>query len=84
MKNEVFAQADDIVDGEMYLRLAADLDNRIVELKARFKATGDRKFYYSIQDLRKIQREHRDTARLLLLRGERRKHENTEVHRNEF
>ncbi len=71
---QVFAPADDIADGEMYLRLAADIDCRIGELKARYKATGDMKIYYSIQDLRKIQREHRKTARHLLCRGERRKH----------
>ena len=69
---QVFAPADDIADGEMYLRLAADMDRRIGELKARYKATGDMKIYYSIQDLRKIQREHRKTARHLLCRGERR------------
>lgn len=73
MKNEVFAPADDIADGEMYLRLAADIDSRIAELKVRFKATGDKKIYYSIQDLKKIQREHLDTARRLLRRGERRR-----------
>ena len=71
---QVFAPADDIADGEMYLRLAADIDCRIGELKARSKAPGDMKIYYSIQDLRKIQREHRKTARHLLCRGERRKH----------
>lgn len=76
---EVFAPADDIADGEMYLRLAADLDSRIVELKARFKATGDRKIFYSIQDLKAIQREHRKTAFLLLSRGERRKKEKDET-----
>lgn len=69
---QVFAPADDIADGEMYLRLAADMESRIGELKARYKATGDMKIYYSIQDLRKIQREHRKTARHLLCRGERR------------
>ena len=84
MKDEVFAHADDIADGEMYLRLAADIDSRIAELKVRFKSTGDRKIYYSIQDLKKIRREHLDTAGHLLCRGERRRHENTEVHRNEF
>ena len=31
---EIFAPADDIADGEMYLRLAADMDNRIAELTA--------------------------------------------------
>ena len=77
--NEVFAPADDIADGEMYLRLAADLDSRIAELKARYKATGDMKIYYSIQDLRKIQREHRDTALHLLLRGERRRQKKGEI-----
>jgi hypothetical protein len=71
--NNVFAPADNIANGEMYLRLAADIDSRIAELKARFKATGDRKIYYSIQDLKKIRREHLDTAELLLCRGERRK-----------
>ena len=73
MKGDVFAHADDIADGEMYLRLAADVDSRIAELKVRFKATGDRKIYYSIQDLKKIRREHLDTAWHLLYRGERRK-----------
>lgn len=77
--NEVFAPADDLADGEMYLRLAADLDDRIAELKARYKATGDKKFYFSIQDLRKIQREHRDTALHLLLRGERRRQKKGEI-----
>ena len=75
MKNAVFAPADDIADGEMYLKLAADVDSRIAELKVRFKATGDMKTYYSIQDLKKIRREHLDTAWHLLYRGERRKHE---------
>ena len=73
MKGDVFAHADDIADGEMYLRLAADVDSRIAELKVHFKATGDRKIYYSIQDLKKIRREHLDTAWHLLCRGERRK-----------
>lgn len=75
---EIFAPADDIADGEMYLRLAADMDRRIGELKARYKATGDMKIYYSIQDLRKIQREHRKTAEHLLCRGERRRCTNRE------
>ena len=66
MKSEVFAPADDIADGEMYLRLAADIDSRIAELKIRFRATGDKKIYYSIQDLKKIRREHLDTAALLV------------------
>ena len=56
---QVFAPADDIADGEMYLRLAADMDSRIAELKARFKATGDMKIYYSIQDLKVILRSPR-------------------------
>ncbi|WP_217957203.1 hypothetical protein [Acutalibacter muris] len=73
--NNVFAPADNIADGEMYLRLAADIDSRIAELKVRFKATGDMKIYYSIQDLKKIRREHLDTAELLLCRGERRRQE---------
>lgn len=73
--NNVFAPADNIADGEMYLRLAADVDSRIAELKVRFKATGDMKIYYSIQDLKKIRREHLDTAELLLCRGERRRQE---------
>ena len=91
---EIFAPADDIADGEMYLRLAADMDRRIGELKARYKATGDMKIYYSIQDLRKIQREHRKTARHLLCRGERRRCMNRDriheyenerrLHNNEF
>ena len=29
--NNVFAPADNIADGEMYLRLAADVDSRIAE-----------------------------------------------------
>lgn len=73
MKGDVFAHADDIADGEMYLKLAADMDNRIAKLKLRYKATGDMKIYYSIQDLKKIRREHLDTAWHLLYRGERRK-----------
>lgn len=63
---EVFAPADDIADGEMYLKLAADIEDRIAELKAQYKATKDRKFFYGIQDLRRIQREHRKTATHLL------------------
>ncbi len=82
--NEVFAPADDLADGEMYLRLAADLDSRIAELKARYKASGDKKIFYSIQDLRKIQREHRDTALHLLCRGERRKRTNKEGCSHEY
>lgn len=73
MKDDIFVHMDNIADGEMYLRLVADIDHRIAELKVRFKATGDRKIYYSIQDLKKIRREHLDTAELLLCRGERRK-----------
>ena len=72
---EVFAPADDIADGEMYLKLAADIEGRIAELKIQYKATGDRKIYYAIQDLRRIQREHRKTALHLLRRGERRRQE---------
>lgn len=75
MKDEVFAPADDIADGEMYLRLAADIEERIVELKIQYKATGDMKIYYDIQDLKRIEREHRKTALHLLYRGERRKQE---------
>ena len=73
MKDDVFVHMDNIADGEMYLRLAADVDSQIAELKVRFKATGDMKIYYSIQDLKKIRREHLDTAWHLLCRGERRK-----------
>lgn len=73
MKDGIFFHMDNIADGEMYLRLAADIDSRIAELKVRFKATGDRKIYYSIQDLKKIRREHLYTAKLLLCRGERRR-----------
>ena len=57
MSKKVFAPADNIADGEMYLRLAADMDSRIAKLKTRFKATGDMKFYYRIQD----QSERRDS-----------------------
>lgn len=80
MKEDVFTHMDNIADGEMYLRLAADVDSRIAELKVRFKATGDRKIYYSIQDLKKIRREHLDTAWHLLYRGERRKRAKGENH----
>lgn len=80
MSKKVFAPADNIADGEMYLRLAADMDSRIAKLKTRFKATGDMKFYYRIQDLRKIRREHLDTAWLLLCRGERRIRAKGEIH----
>ena len=80
MSKKVFAPADIIADSEMYLRLAADMDSRIAELKARFKATGDMKFYYRIQYLRIIRREHLDTAELLLRRGERRIREKGEIH----
>ena len=69
---------DNIADGEMYLRLAADVDSRIAELKVRFKATGDMKIYYDIQELKKIRQEHRDTAWHLLCRGERRLQEERE------
>ena len=64
-----------IVTLKGYLRLAADIDNRIAKLKLRYKATGDMKIYYDIQELKKIRQEHRDTAWNLLCRGERRKHE---------
>ncbi len=80
MSKKIFAPADNIAAGEMYLRLAADMDSRIAKLKTRFKATGDMKFYYRIQDLRKIRREHLDTARLLLCRGERRIRAKGEIH----
>ena len=73
MKDDVFVHMDNIADGEMYLRLAAVVDSQIAELKVRFKAIGDMKIYYSIQDLKKIRREHLDTAWHLLCRGERRK-----------
>ena len=73
MKEDVFTHMDNIADGEMYLRLAADIDNRITKLKLRYKATGDMKIYYDIQELKKIRREHLDTAWHLLYRGERRK-----------
>lgn len=73
MKDDVFVHMDNIADGEVYLKLAADMEDRIAALKLQYKATGDRKIYYDIQEYKKIQREHRDTARLLLDRGERRK-----------
>ena len=72
MKEDVFTHMDNIADGEMYLKLAADMDNRIAKLKLRYKATGDMKIYYDIQELKKIRQEHRDTAWHLLYRGERR------------
>ena len=73
MNNEVRAPADDLADGKMYLGLAEDIENIIVDLKIQYQATRDRGTYYRIQDLRRIQREHRKTARHLLCRGERRK-----------
>lgn len=72
---EAFGPANNIADGKMYLRLAADMDNRIAELRDRFNSTGDMQFYYKIQELKKIRREHRDTAALLLRRGELRERE---------
>lgn len=78
MKDDVFTHMDNIADGEMYLRLAADVDSRIAELKVRFKATGDMKIYYDIQELKKIRQEHRDTAWHLLYRGKRRLQEKRE------
>lgn len=78
MRDDVFVHMDNIADGEMYLRLAADVDSRIAELKVRFKATGDMKIYYDIQELKKIRQEHRDTAWHLLCRGERRLQEKRE------
>ena len=76
---EVFALADDIADGEMYLKLAADIEDRIAALKIQYKATKDTKVYYAIQDLKRIQREHRKTALHLLRRGERRRREKGEI-----
>ena len=78
MKDDVFVHMDNIADGEMYLRFAAAVDSRIAELKVRFKATGDMKIYYDIQELKKIRQEHRDTAWHLLCRGERRLQEERE------
>lgn len=80
MSKTVFAPAYNTADGEMYLRLAADIDGRIAELKVRFKATGNMKFYYDIQELRKIRREHLDTAGLLLHRGKLRERAKGEIH----
>ena len=79
MTDDVRAPADDIADGKMYLRLAQDIENLIEDLKLRHKATHDLGTYYRIQDLRRIQREHRRTARHLLRRGERRKREKGEI-----
>jgi len=70
--DDVRAPADDIADGKMYLGLAEDIEHLIEDLKLRHKATHDLGTYYRIQDLRRIQREHRRTARHLLERGERR------------
>ena len=75
MNNEVRAPADDLADGKMYLGLAEDIENIIVDLKIQYQATRDRGTYYRIQDLRRIQREHRKTAEHLLRRGERRERE---------
>lgn len=79
MTDDVHAPADDIADGKMYLRLAQDIENLIEDLKLRHKATHDLGTYYRIQDLRRIQREHRRTARHLLERGERRIREKGEI-----
>ena len=79
MTDDVHAPADDIADGKMYLRLAQDIENLIEDLKLRHKATHDLGTYYRIQDLRRIQREHRRTARHLLERGERRIWEKGEI-----
>ncbi len=75
MTDDVRAPADDIADGKMYLGLAQDIEHLIEDLKLRHKATHDLGTYYRIQDLRRIQREHRRTARHLLERGERRTQE---------
>lgn len=75
MADDVRAPADDIADGKMYLGLAQDIEHLIEDLKLRHKATHDLGTYYRIQDLRRIQREHRRTARHLLERGERRTQE---------
>ena len=79
MTDDVHAPADDIADGKIYLRLAQDIENLIEDLKLRHKATHDLGTYYRIQDLRRIQREHRRTARHLLERGERRIREKGEI-----
>ena len=75
MTDDVRAPADDIADGKMYLGLAEDIEHLIEDLKLRHKATHDQGTYYRIQDLRRIQREHRKTAEHLLRRGERRERE---------
>ena len=75
MTDDVRAPADDIADGKMYLGLAQDIEHLIEDLKLRHKATHDLGTYYRIQDLRRIQREHRKTAEHLLRRGERRTQE---------
>lgn len=77
MADDVRAPADDIADGKMYLGLAQDIEHLIEDLKLRHKATHDLGTYYRIQDLRRIQREHRKTAEHLLRRGERRLRERT-------
>ncbi len=79
MTDDVHAPADDIADGKMYLGLAQDIENLIEDLKLRHKAIHDLGTYYRIQDLRRIQREHRRTARHLLERGERRIREKGEI-----
>ena len=79
MADDVRAPADDIADGKMYLGLAEDIEHLIEDLKLRHKATYDLGTYYRIQDLRRIQREHRRTARHLLERGERRIREKGEI-----
>ena len=79
MTDDVHAPADDIADGKMYLGLAQDIEHLIEDLKLRHKATHDLGTYYRIQDLRRIQREHRRTARHLLERGERRIREKGEI-----
>lgn len=68
----------------MYLRLAADLDSRIAKLKARYKATGDMKFLYSIQGFEENATRPPEHGAAFAVPGEPRKHENMEVHGNEF
>lgn len=79
MTDDVRAPADDIADGKMYLGLAEDIEHLIEDLKLRHKVSHDLGTYYRIQDLRRIQREHRRTARHLLERGERRIREKGEI-----
>lgn len=71
----VRSPADDIADGEKYLKWAEEIENRVLELKQRYKSCPSNTLYYDIKHWQMIEREHRKTALHLLRRGERRRQE---------